>query len=79
MQKTKTRKAPWRKANPRKRAGTSTKLSPTQKATARRNAAKAGRPYPNLVDNMRVAAEGKRETPARSRSGKSKARSSRAK
>jgi hypothetical protein len=49
---------PWRKSNPRKSAGqTSRKLSPTQKAKARRSARKAGRPYPNLVDNMRVAAK----------------------
>ena len=53
MQKAKTRKAPWRKSNPRKRAGTSTKRSSTQKATVRRAAAKAGRPYPNLVHNRR--------------------------
>lgn len=27
-------------------------LTPAQKAQARRAAAKAGRPYPNLIDNM---------------------------
>jgi hypothetical protein len=31
------------------------KLSPSQKASAKAAAAKAGRPYPNLVDNMRAA------------------------
>lgn len=31
------------------------KLSPAQKASAKAAAAKAGRPYPNLVDNMRAA------------------------
>ena len=30
-------------------------LSPAKKAAAKRAAAKAGRPYPNLVDNMRTA------------------------
>jgi hypothetical protein len=30
-------------------------LSPAKKAAAKRAAAKAGRPYPNLVDNMRAA------------------------
>jgi hypothetical protein len=31
------------------------KLSRAQKASAKAAAAKAGRPYPNLVDNMRAA------------------------
>ena len=31
------------------------KLSPAQKASAKAAASKAGRPYPNLVDNMRAA------------------------
>lgn len=36
--------------------GTKTKpLSPAQKAGAKRTAAKAGRRYPNLVDNMRAS------------------------
>ena len=30
-------------------------LSPAQKRKAMRAAAKAGRPYPNLVDNMRAS------------------------
>lgn len=30
-------------------------LSPAKKAAARRAAAKAGRPYPNLIDNMAAA------------------------
>jgi hypothetical protein len=35
--------------------GTKTKtLTPAQKATAKRTAAKAGRRYPNLIDNMRA-------------------------
>lgn len=53
------KKAPWKKPNPKK-AGEHKKLSPAQKATAMQNAKKAGRPYPNLIDNMKVAAKGKR-------------------
>ena len=41
----------WDKPNPK---GKSKKLSSTQKAKAKSSAAKAGRPYPNLVDNMNV-------------------------
>jgi hypothetical protein len=48
-------KAPWRKKNPKAKSKTSRKLSPAQKAEAKARAAKAGRPYPNLVDNMAVA------------------------
>ena len=39
----------WEKTNPKKK---STSLSSAQKASAKARAAKAGRPYPNLVDNM---------------------------
>ena len=48
----KTRQAktpPWRKKNPRKKP---TKLTAAQRAKAEARAEKAGRPYPNLVDNM---------------------------
>lgn len=38
----------WDKANPKKK---SKKLSPAQKSAAKARAKKAGRPYPNLVDN----------------------------
>jgi hypothetical protein len=55
----KGRNPPWRKSNPKKRAGTSRKLSPAQKASAKAAARKAGRRYPNLVDNMRAAAKSK--------------------
>lgn len=41
---------PWEHAAPRK-AG-HTKLTPAKKAAAKRRAKRAGRPYPNLVDNM---------------------------
>lgn len=54
------RRPPWKKSNPKARAGTSRKLSPAQKASARTAAKKAGRRYPNLVDNMMAAQKGKR-------------------
>lgn len=43
------KKEVWDKPNPKKK---STPLTPAQKASAKARAAKAGRPYPNLVDNM---------------------------
>lgn len=50
------RKTPWDKANPKKKTGKKpTSLTPKEKASAKASAKKAGRPYPNLVDNMRVA------------------------
>ena len=49
-----TKKAPWKKSNPKSAAARKT-LTQTQKATAKRRAKKAGRPYPNLVDNMAVS------------------------
>ena len=44
----------WTKDRP-KRLGKPAKLSPAKKKGAKAMAAKAGRPYPNLVDNMRAA------------------------
>lgn len=44
----------WDKPRPKK-LGKPKKLTPAQKAKAKAMAKKAGRPYPNLVDNMRVA------------------------
>jgi hypothetical protein len=38
----------WEKKNPKKK---STPLTASQKASAKRRAKAAGRPYPNLVDN----------------------------
>jgi hypothetical protein len=43
------KKTVWDKPNPKKK---STPLSSSQKASAKARAAKAGRPYPNLIDNM---------------------------
>ena len=42
----------WDKPNPKK---TSTSLTPAKKAKAKAAAKAAGRPYPNLIDNMRMA------------------------
>lgn len=49
----KSRKPPWKKKNPRKKAGRSSrKLTAAQKTAAKSRAKRAGRRYPNLVDNM---------------------------
>jgi hypothetical protein len=45
---------PWEQENP-KPDGEHEKLTKAEKAKAKKSAAEAGRPYPNLVDNMRVA------------------------
>ena len=44
----------WDKPRP-KNLGKSKKLSPAKKSAAKAAAKAAGRPYPNLVDNMRAA------------------------
>ena len=44
----------WDKERP-KGLGKPKKLTPTKKSAAKAAAKKAGRPYPNLVDNMRAA------------------------
>ena len=46
------KKKVWDKPNPKKK---STPLTAAQKAKAKAAAKKAGRPYPNLVDNMRAS------------------------
>lgn len=59
--KTSSAKAPWGRANPKESSGQPARhLSPQQKASAKRAAKKAGRPYPNLVDNMHAAEAGKK-------------------
>lgn len=64
-----TPRAPWKRSNPRKRAGKASKhLTSAQKSAAKARARRAGRRYPNLVDNMRMA--------AKKTSGSSKARTS---
>jgi len=42
----------WDKPNPAKKHK---KLSPAKKASAKASAKAAGRPYPNLIDNMKAA------------------------
>jgi len=44
----------WDKPRP-KNLGVSKKLSPAKKAAAKASAKKAGRPYPNLIDNMKAS------------------------
>ncbi len=51
------KKAFWETENPKKK---SKKLSPAQKSAAKARAKKAGRPYPNLVDNAAVAKKKKK-------------------
>lgn len=46
---------PWTRKNPKKASGRSKKLTPTQLAFAKESAKRAGRKYPNLIDNMRAA------------------------
>ena len=47
----------WDKKNPKEK---SSKLSKKQKASAKAKAKAAGRPYPNLVDNMAAARKKKK-------------------
>ena len=44
----------WDQPRP-KDLGEPKKLTPMQKAAAKQMAKKAGRPYPNLIDNMRAS------------------------
>jgi hypothetical protein len=44
----------WDKPRP-KELGKAKKLSPAKKSAAKAAAKAAGRPYPNLIDNMRMA------------------------
>lgn len=50
----KAKKPVWDKARPRS-LGEAEPLSSRQKSSAKAAAKAAGRPYPNLVDNMRAA------------------------
>jgi hypothetical protein len=52
-----TSKPVWDRPNLKKK---SKKLTPKQKASAKASAKKAGRPYPNLIDNMKAARKKKR-------------------
>ena len=52
-----SKKMVWDKPNPKKK---SSKLSTKQKRSAKSMAKAAGRPYPNLIDNMRAAKKKKK-------------------
>ncbi len=69
-----SRNAPWKQAAPKLAA--STKLAPKYLARAKAAAKRAGRRYPNLIDNM-AAARQQREDEARHARGESAADSSR--
>ena len=51
-----TKAPPWKRPNPKTHHAP---LTEAQKAAARKRAKKAGRPYPNLVDNMWAAQQRK--------------------
>ena len=51
--------APWNKSNPKPK-DTRHQLTEEQKDEAKARAKKAGRPYPNLVDNMAVSKKAKK-------------------
>ena len=58
--KPKTETPPWDSENPKSKKSEPHKtLSPADKASAKRHAKAAGRPYPNLVDNMQAARSAK--------------------
>lgn len=58
------RAAPWDHAAPK--SSTHRRLTPAMKTVAKRRAKKAGRRYPNLVDNMAVASgRARHKRPAR--------------
>lgn len=50
------KKPVWKTSDPTKG---DKKLSPAKKAAAKKMAKAAGRPYPNLIDNMRASKKGK--------------------
>lgn len=52
-----SKKPVWEKKDPTKK---DKKLTPKQKAKAKAKAKAAGRPYPNLVDNMNAAKKKKK-------------------
>jgi hypothetical protein len=56
-----SKKPPWKKKNPRKGVGRASRtLTAAQKTAAKARATRAGRRYPNLVDNMWAAQRGSR-------------------
>lgn len=76
----KSSRIPWKKSNPRKRAGKASKhLTSAQKSRAKASAKRAGRPYPNLVDNMRVAKKSAKKKTAKTSAKKSTKKSTKTK
>jgi hypothetical protein len=68
-------KAPWKRANPRKRAGKASKhLTPAKKSAAKARAKRAGRAYPNLVDNMSMAKSTKKKSATKKKAAKKTAK-----
>jgi hypothetical protein len=62
--------APWERAAPAKKKASSkrgSKLTSAQKKRAKQRAKRAGRPYPNLVDNMLEASGGRAQTGKRTK------------
>lgn len=54
------KKKPWEGKNPKPKSKRKS-LTPSQKAAAKNRAKKAGRKYPNLVDNMAVSKKKKKK------------------
>ena len=69
-----SKKTPWERPAPKR--ARSKQLTEPQKREAKRRASKAGRPYPNLVDNMTVAKAAKRAAPRRKAATKARRRKS---
>ena len=67
--RTSAARKPVEESNPRKKAGKASKhLTPAKKKAAKASAKRAGRPYPNLVDNMRAPKEKSRAKRSRKKS-----------
>jgi hypothetical protein len=56
----KSKKKVWETKNPTPKSKRK-KMTASQKAKAKRTAAKAGRPYPNMVDNIRAMKKKKKK------------------
>ena len=70
-----TRTAPWKRPKPKTKKTSATKLAPKYKEAAKAAAKRAGRRYPNLVDNMNAArkqreADGKKASEKSGRGGR---------
>jgi hypothetical protein len=55
-----TKKPPWKKPDPRGGRRKTKHLTAAEKSKAKKRAKKAGRRYPNLIDNMAGARKSKR-------------------